>query len=173
MTPDFPSQLAEIVARWRDDPELFVAQAFPWGEPGALLNETGPDVWQTDVLRLIRDGLSPSRALQIAVASGHGVGKSALVAWIALSAIGTEVDCRGVVTANTQAQLTTKTWAELAKWLRLSPVLGSMFDLTATSLASNERPRTWRLDQVPWSETRTESFAGLHNSGRRILVVFD
>jgi hypothetical protein len=170
----FPAhQVAEIIGRWRGDPERFVMEAFPWGEPGPLLNETGPDEWQTDVLRLIRDGLSPDRALRIGVASGHGVGKSALVAWVLLYSITTEVDCRGVVTANTQTQLTTKTWPELSKWTGLSPLLESMFDLTATSLASKERPRTWRLDAIPWSETRTEAFAGLHNQGRRIVVVFD
>jgi hypothetical protein len=175
MIADFPNskQLAEIIAGWRGDPERFVREAFPWGEPGPLLNETGPDEWQIEILRIIRDGLSPQQALQIAVASGHGVGKSALVAWIILWGICTEVDTRGVVTANTQTQLVTKTWAELAKWFRLSPILESMFSLTATSLASRERDRTWRIDQIPWSESRTEAFAGLHNQGRRIIVVFD
>ena len=163
---------AEIIAKWAKDPERFVLSAFPWGK-GSLKNESGPDQWQLDVLRLIRDGLSPNRALQIAVASGHGVGKSCLVAWIILWGIATEVDTRGVITANTQTQLVTKTWAELAKWFRLSPLLTSMFDLTATSLASKEHPREWRVDQIPWSETRTEAFAGLHNQGRRVLMVFD
>ncbi|MBK6911400.1 MAG: hypothetical protein IPH10_10810 [bacterium] len=32
---------------------------------------------------------------------------------------------------------------------------------------------TWRLDMVPWSERNTEAFAGLHNKGKRILLVFD
>jgi hypothetical protein len=172
---EFPSrELAEVIARWRGDPELFVREAFPWGEEGtALASELGPDVWQLDILRLIRDRLSPDHALRIAVASGHGVGKSALVAWILLWGMTTEVDTMSIVTANTATQLATKTWPELSKWLRLSPIMESMFDLTATSLASKERPRKWRLDQIPWSENRTEAFAGLHNKGRRILAVFD
>ena len=33
--------------------------------------------------------------------------------------------------------------------------------------------KTWRIDAVPWTENRVEAFAGLHNQGRRILVVFD
>jgi hypothetical protein len=33
--------------------------------------------------------------------------------------------------------------------------------------------KTWRIDAVPWSESNTEAFAGLHNEGKRIIVVFD
>jgi hypothetical protein len=33
--------------------------------------------------------------------------------------------------------------------------------------------KTWRIDQIPWSKERSEAFAGLHNKGNRILVVFD
>jgi hypothetical protein len=77
-----------------------------------LQSESGPDDWQQDILTTIAEGLSPQRALQIAVASGHGPGKTALVAWIILWAMLTEADTRGVVTANTESQLRTKTWAD-------------------------------------------------------------
>ena len=52
------------------------------------------------------------------VSSGHGIGKSAQVSWWILWAISTAADTRGVVTANTDNQLRTKTWAELCdmKW---------------------------------------------------------
>jgi hypothetical protein len=87
----------------------------------------------------------------------------------------TEADTRGVVTANTESQLRTKTWAELAKWFRLCPLLTEFFVLTATTLAARDpaHAKTWRIDAVPWTENRVEAFAGLHNQGRRILVVFD
>lgn len=170
---DLPSEMAQIIARWRDDPERFVLEAFPWGEPGALQIESGPEDWQTDILRVIRDGLSPDRALRIAIASGHGVGKSALVSWLVLWAIATEVDCRGTITANTAVQLATKTSPEIARWFGLSPVLQAMFSMTATSLVSKERERTWRMDMIPWSLERPEAIAGTHNAGRRILIVFD
>ncbi|MGA8411999.1 MAG: hypothetical protein WB756_09590 [Xanthobacteraceae bacterium] len=60
-----------------------------------LQPESGPDDWQEDILVTIAEGLSPQRALQIAVASGHGPGKTALVAWIILWAMLTEADTRG------------------------------------------------------------------------------
>lgn len=35
------------------------------------------------------------------------------------------------------------------------------------------REKSWRADAIPWSENNTEAFAGLHNKGKRILLVFD
>jgi hypothetical protein len=68
-----------------------------------------------------------------------GPGKTALVARIILWAMLTEADTRGVVTANTESQLRTKTWAELAKWFRMCPLLTEFFILTATTLAARDR----------------------------------
>lgn len=167
--------LVADIAGFTHDPAGFVAYAFPWGEPGPLAERAGPDVWQQALLESVRDRLlSPAAAIQHAVASGHGVGKSALVAWLVLWAMATHEDTRGIVTANTESQLRTKTWPELSKWWRLC-ICKDWFRLTATALiaAQAEHERTWRIDAVSWSEKTTEAFAGLHNEGRRILVVFD
>lgn len=168
--------LLEELAQFTSDPLGFVLFAFPWGEPGGELeHQEGPEGWQITLLEdLGRGVISASEAIQLARTSGHGVGKSALVAWIVLWAISTFADTRGVVTANTENQLKTKTWVEVAKWYRLF-IGRQYFKLTATALfaADPEHERTWRIDMVPWSERNTEAFAGLHNQGRRILVVFD
>jgi len=167
------------LALLKDDPVRFVASMFPWEAPGGELEHfKGPELWQLRVLAHIRDrlaaGASVNEAIQIACASGHGVGKSTLVSWIILWALATFEDTRGVVTANTETQLKTKTWAELGKWHRLF-LGGYLFKLTATAIFSvdSSRERTWRVDMVPWSERNTEAFAGLHNQGRRVLMVFD
>lgn len=170
-----PADLVEFLAGFSDDPLGFVYAAFPWGEVGELSEFSGPQEWQCQVLRDLGDGLlSIEEAIQIARTSGHGVGKSALVAWIILWAISTFEDTKGVVTANTENQLKTKTWAEVSKWHRLF-IARDLFKMTATALFANDplHERTWRIDMVPWSERNTEAFAGLHNQGKRILVVFD
>jgi hypothetical protein len=148
--------------------------AFPWGEPeGRLADSRGPEKWQAELLGRIRDGLlTPAEAILEATASGHGVGKSALVSWIIKWAVDTRPDTRGVVTANTETQLKTKTWSELGKWHHMS-ITRDIFKLTATAYFHPDHERTWRIDMVPWSERNTEAFAGLHNQGRRILVIFD
>lgn len=169
-------RLLAWLAAVKDDPLAFVMGAFPWGEPETVLEKyTGPEPWQTEILQKIKVGLlTPDKAIQLARASGHGIGKSTCVSWIILWAFTTFPDTRGVVTANTETQLKTKTWAELGKWFNLF-IGKAHFTLTATALLSKDqsRERTWRIDQVPWSEKNTEAFAGLHNKGKRLLLIMD
>lgn len=167
-------ELIQDLARFSRDPYGFVLWAFPWGTDD-LEGATGPEPWQRQILTWLGEGLlTVDGAIRLAVTSGHGVGKSALVAWIILWAFSTCTDTRGVVTANTETQLKTKTWVELATWFRRF-IAKELFKLTATALFSRDesRERTWRLDMVPWSERNTEAFAGLHNRGKRILLVMD
>lgn len=166
--------LLEWLASVKGDPLAHVMGAYPWGEPGQLENESGPSQWQRKILVDIRDGLLVDQAIMIAVASGNGIGKSCLVAWIILWAFSTFPNCRGVVTANTEPQLKGKTWAELGKWFNLF-IARELFRLTATALFSRDphRQLTWRIDMVPWNENRPEGFAGLHNRGKRVILVKD
>ncbi len=167
-------ELIRHIGATSDDPLAFVLFSFPWGE-GELADFEGPDEWQKEILIQIRDKIiTTTDALRIAIASGNGSGKSALAAWLILWALSTFEDTRGVVTANTETQLRTKTWAELAKWHRLF-IAKHWFELTATAIYSKDpgHEKTWRIDQVAWTENRSEAFAGLHNKGKRILVVFD
>lgn len=169
--------LLKLLASVKGDPLAFTLMAYPWGEPGTPLEKfSGPDTWTIELMNDIKEGLLDlNTAIQIAVASGHGIGKSATVAWIIMWAFCTAPDTRGVVTANTETQLKTKTWAELGKWFNLCWFAREHFSLTATGLFSKDadRERTWRIDMIPWSEKNPAAFAGLHNQGRRILLIFD
>lgn len=171
--------LLDDLARFEFDPLGFVLWAFPWGEEGSTLaKEDGPEDWQREqLLRIgaaLKAGGDLGAIIEEDVSAGHGVGKSAMVSWVILWAVSTHENTRGVVTANTDTQLRTKTWAELAKWHQLF-VARELFSLTATAIYSVEpgADKTWRIDQIPWSKERSEAFAGLHNKGNRILVLFD
>ncbi len=157
------------------DPYKFVLYSFPWGE-GELKDYDGPDKWQTDQLKLIGKSLkdNPGLAIRDAIASGHGIGKGCLSAWLILWALSTFEDTRGIITANTETQLKTKSWAELAKWYRLF-IAKHWFKLTATAIYSviPEHEKTWRVDMIPWSKDKPEAFAGLHNQGKRVLLIYD
>jgi hypothetical protein len=178
MPRDVEQELIDAAAEFSTDPLGWVLFSFDWGVGELEKYSEGPDEWQRGILEQIgmklKAGGDIQDAIQIAVASGHGIGKSALVAWIILWAITTFEDTKGVVTANTENQLKTKTWAEVAKWYRLC-LYRHWFHLEATALFSvdPDHAKTWRIDMVPWSERNTEAFAGLHNQGKRILVVFD
>lgn len=171
--------LAEALAGFQHDPYGYVLFAFPWGQPGtALEHEAGPRAWQREILEEVgagaKAGKSTDEAVREAVSSGHGIGKSALVSWLIRWAVVTHEDARGVVTANTDGQLRTKTWPEVAKWHAMA-IDRDLFCCTATALysADGEHEKTWRVDAVPWSDNNTEAFAGLHNKGKRLIVVFD
>lgn len=172
-------ELIEALGALTHDPLAFVYFAYPWGEPGTPLeNMEGPDEWQIQILKDIgkqlKKGKSLQTAIQEAVASGHGIGKSALISWLIHFAISTHENTRGVVTANTEGQLRTKTWPELSKWHNMF-IAKDLFTYTATAIFCSDKDyeKTWRIDAIPWSKNSPESFAGLHNQGNRILVLFD
>jgi hypothetical protein len=169
---DEAGSIADELVACSGDPELFVDTMFDWSAPE--LAGKSPEAWQREVLRAIKEGLPLHRAVRIAVASGHGVGKTALTSWIIIWSMATCGDCRGILTASNEAQLATRNRAELRKWLRLFRGR-EFFELTATALISTDpaREQTWRLDLLPWNEHRSTTFAGLHNQGNRIIVVMD
>lgn len=183
MSTNAKQLLAEDLARFYDDPYGFVMYAFPWGE-GNLKGFTGPRVWQEKFLKQLGhyikdrgfDGINPVSPIQMARSSGHGIGKSALTAWIILFILSTRPFSKGVVTANTSDQLKTKTWAELGKWLSMS-VTKSMFDYHATkgnmNIVSRENPEQWRCDAMTCREENSEAFAGLHAATSTPFYIFD
>lgn len=169
--------LVEDIAGFTHDPLGYAQYSFAWGE-GELQSSTGPRKWQAEILRCIGEHLSVEstryQPLMLAVASGHGIGKSALIGTVISWAESTCEDCRVVLTANTDTQLRTKTWPEVSKWFRLA-INAHWWTVNATSIITKEKghERIWRADAIPWSENNTEAFAGLHNKGKRIVVIFD
>jgi hypothetical protein len=169
----FEEALAEDIAEFYDDPYGFIMYVFPWGvKDGPLEEYDGPDDWQAE--QLIRIGeqfiADPLTTIREATASGHGIGKSAEVAWIILWAMSTRPHLNGVVTANTLPQLNTKTWRELAVWHKRAINL-HWFKWTATKFFHRQHPETWFCAAVPNTEHNSEAFAGLH--AVHVLVIYD
>jgi hypothetical protein len=175
--PDPMIELANDIAGFTFDPLGHALYAYPWGS-GALAGVDGPRQWQREVMEDIREHLeNPATRHQpcrIARASGHGIGKSALIAMLVKWGLDTCEDTRIVITANTEGQLLTKTMPEITKWHNLA-ITADWFKATATSVFSTVpgHEKAWRLDASPWSVNNTEAFAGLHNMGRRIIVILD
>lgn len=178
---DVDIRLADEVGRFYADPLGFVYFAFPWGEPGTSLQGfSGPDQWQIDVLTDIGNGVAergfngidPVDPIQVAVSSGHGIGKSAMSAWLILWIMSTRPNSKGVVTANTGDQLKTKTMSELTKWKSLC-ITGHWFEKSAMSLVHRAYPDTWRVDAQTCREENSEAFAGLHCANSTPWYLFD
>ena len=180
---DVENELADTCGEFYDDPLGWVMWAFDWGH-GDLKGRDGPDEWQREYLINLGEqiktrkfnGIDPVDPIRKAVASGHGVGKSALTAWLILFILSTRAHSKGVVTANTAEQLKTKTWAELAKWKRLC-ITGHWFELTSgkgsLSIYHPDHAETWRADGLTSREEASEAFAGLHNANSTAFYLFD
>lgn len=126
-------QLAIEIGKYYDDPLGYVMFAFPWDKykPIQLVElahpyaerfpnvKFGPDAWACEFLDDLGaeikarnfNGHSAVDPIQMATASGHGIGKSVLVAWLIKFIMDTRPFSKGTVTANTAEQLKTKTWA--------------------------------------------------------------
>lgn len=177
-----------------DDPLRFVLWAFPWGTTPELSLVTlkepwasrypgckyGPDKWACEVLDYVGeqvranafDGVHAVKPVQVAVASGHGLGKSAITAWLVCWIMATRPGAKGAVTANTASQLETKTFAEISKWLKRS-LVRDMFDIKASSVVQKDEPESWRVDALTCREENSEAFAGQHAASSTSFYIFD
>ena len=175
--------LSEESSSFYDSPYDWVLWAFPWGQ-GALKGFEGPDEWARSYLRQLGaevekrgfDGVNAVPAIRMATTSGHGIGKSAMTAWLILWIMSTRPHCKGVVTANTSAQLESKTWAELSKWHNMCATK-DWFTVNsgkgALKIYHNDFSETWRVDAQTCKEENSESFAGLHAANSTPFYIFD
>ena len=173
-----------------NDPEKFVLFAFPWGEQGTPLERyKGPRTWQRQVLRDIRDHIADNgdvdmyKVLRMATASGRGIGKSALVSWLVLWMLTTRIGASVIVSANSEAQLRSITWAEITKWLAML-MNSHWWEISATRITPakwlaeiverdlRKGTRYWGAEGRLWSEENPDAYAGLHNSDG-VMLIFD
>jgi len=168
---EFELALTQDMARFYDDPVGFVYYAFNWGQ-GELAESEGPDTWQIELLESIGSKLraDPDCNIREATASGHGIGKTAVTAWLCLWAMSTRPHLSGVATANTMSQLSTKTWRELALWYKRA-VNRHWFKWSATKFWHVKEPETWYMSAEPNTEHNSEAFAGRHSKYK--LIIFD
>ena len=174
----------------KNDPETFVLFAFPWGQKNTPLEKfEGPRKWQRQVLRDIgkhlreNDGADVMDALRLAVSSGRGIGKSALVSWLILWMLTTRIGSTVVVSANSENQLRTVTWGELTKWSTMI-INAHWWEISATKLVPaawmtelverdlKKGTRYWAAEGKLWSEENPDSYAGVHNHDG-MMVIFD
>jgi hypothetical protein len=173
-----------------NDPEKFVMFVFPWGETGTpLARYKGPRAWQRKVLRDIRDHIARNEnttayeVLRMATASGRGIGKSALVSWLVLWMLTTRIGASVLVSANSEAQLRSITWAEITKWLAML-INSHWWEISATRITPakwlseiverdlRKGTRYWGAEGRLWSEENPDAYAGLHNADG-VLLIFD
>lgn len=167
---DIEAILWQRIQRWRaGGPALFAAEALgvpaewdPAAKEGVL-----PWQWEASAQLVKRR--------RVSIRSGHGVGKSAFMAWTILWFHSCFFPCKGGCTAPTATQMSDVLWAELSLWHRklktLVPILGNKFEWKADQFEMVEAP------QESFSVARTarpekpEALQGLHS--KHVLVLAD
>lgn len=173
-------ELADEIGAFALDPLGFVLFAYPWGEPGPLKEHAGPDVWQTAFLKQLGeevkkngfDGLKAVQPIRHAVSSGHGIGKSTLVAWVVDWIMSTRPHCQGTITANTFTQLETKTWASIQRWTKLC-ITGHWFTVTSNRMYQTNHRDSWFCSPQSSREENSEAFAGQHAADSTSFYIVD
>jgi hypothetical protein len=177
VTGDYEQDLRERLAEFRWDPLGAIMYAFPWGE-GELAAFPGPRQWQCEELDLLGQHLrnpdTRHTTYRRAISSGHGPGKTTLMAFLCWWNQSTFLDAMARITANTERQLTTTTQPEFARWFRLA-INAHWFQVNTQSVKAVDpkHEQTWRADFVPWSIENAQAFAGKHNAGRRMFFGFE
>jgi hypothetical protein len=125
------------------------------------------------------NGRTAVEPIRFTTASGHGIGKSTLVAWLIKFILDTRPYAKGVVTANTSDQLRTKTWAELAKWNTIS-ITSHLWHYTSGRgsmsiyrVGEKDIGQRWRCDAQTCREENAEAFQGLHAANSTPFYIFD
>jgi hypothetical protein len=174
----------------KNDPLKFVMWLFPWGQKNTPLeNFAGPRKWQREVLKELadhirdNDGKIDFETLRMAVSSGRGIGKSALVSWLVIWMLTTRIGSTTIVSANSETQLRAVTWAEITKWLALA-LNSHWFEVSATRVMPakwltelverdlKKGTRYWGVEGRLWSEENPDAYAGVHNFDG-VMLIFD
>jgi hypothetical protein len=190
-------EILESVGKFYDDPLGYVMYSFPWDtDPSIQLVKLsspykekfncvyGPDVWLCEFLdRLgeeIRkrnfDGKNAVDPIMFSTASGHGIGKTAGVSMLIKFILDTRPRSKIVVTACTAPQLQSKTWAELAKWHKIS-ITKDLFSYSSgrdsMGLRSIFDREGWNAIGQTCKEENADSFQGLHAATSTACFIFD
>lgn len=173
-------EIAEQIAEFYADPLSFVKFAYPWRQPGLLEDYDGPDTWQADFLASVGeqvrergfDGRNAVMPLRNSISSGHGIGKSVLVAWLVDWLMSTRPHCQGTITANTMTQLSTKTWAQIQKWTRMC-ITSHWFTINSEKMYHNDFKASWFCSAQSCREENSEAFAGQHAVSSTSFYIFD
>lgn len=148
------NDLLALIDRYYDDPVGFAMDCIG----------VAPTFQQRALLK------SAASHRQTAVRSGHGVGKTAALAWLIWWFLCTRYDAQVPCTAPTGHQLNDILWKEVTKWHgELSPIFANEFEIKEDKIKNRERPKTWFAAARTARVEKPDALQGFH--GEHLLYV--
>ena len=164
MATALAEQALDRLTAWKNDPVKFVHEAL--GLDGVYPNPNSIAPWQAEALQALAVGD------RVSIRSGHGVGKSTLLAWIILWWLLTRHNAKIPCVAPTQHQLDDVIWTEVRIWRRKLPK-----EFQDLLLISKDRIALEEAPQESFAVARTarrenpEARQGFHSGN--LLFLFD
>jgi len=147
------------IERWRRYPEIYVRD---------VLKVDKIEPWQLHGLRALVDPTIPNH---LSVRSGHGVGKSAWLAWCILWFTSTHFPCKVPCTAPTSHQLEDVLWAELALWRRqMGTKLSELFEITSDRMYLKLAPDECYATARTARKENPDALQGFHSTNLMFVV---
>ena len=152
---DFYDQLIELYA---DDPVGFCED---------ILGVTTLQSWQKQLMMVVAHG-----ARRVSVRAGHGVGKSALCAFLVIWHMVCRYPQKTIITAPTAGQLFDALFVEVKFWINsLPPPVRTLFETYSDRIELKANPEASFVSARTSSPERPEALAGVH--AEHVLLIGD
>ena len=151
---------------WLDSPLEYVRQRLG----------VEPDLWQA---RALTESGKPGKR-RICLHACAGPGKTAVLAWLIDWFMLTQLDHRevpnGICLSETEKNLKTNLWKEIAKWSSKDPLITATFTQNSERMYENAHKLTWFMEARSYPESATpedvgKALSGLH--GDYVIVALD
>ena len=150
-------EFVNAIKKFRKDPNLFVSK---------VLGAT-PDKWQSEVMQAVADG---NRG--VSIRSGHGVGKTSCLSWLALWWIASHYHAKVVITAPTSAQLHDALLPEAKSWRKQAPDgFKEMFTIKAERIELAADPERNFISARTSRAEQPDALQGVH--AEHVLLIGD
>jgi phage terminase large subunit len=147
----------ELAKVWAADPTKFVRTIL-----GA-----DPDPWQTEVMNAVSQ-----QKRGISIRSGHGVGKTSCLSWLALWWLAVHHNAKVIVTAPTSAQLHDALLPEAKSWLKQSdPEFRDMYIIRADRIEFESDPERNFISARTSRAEKPDALQGVH--AEHVLLIAD
>lgn len=118
---------------------------------------------QTLTLHGVDKALRHEVSNRISIASGHGIGKSAMLSILILWFLFAHPDAQVACTAPSADQMYDVLWKELKKWIdRMPKPIADLYAWESSHIRIKESPQTWFARAKTSSKENTEALAGIH-----------